>query len=161
MRLQTSAVVHDQDAASPARFPIRFRIEVEDVGAQLAAGVAVRRDAATLPRVIPLQGQDKARALAKIEHAADQSLVNRTVKFRDEFLPRLREIQTRMVMQDVPVVITLPEGAFHTDPAIEHRGIRQSLAKEFMTLGSQDSLNVDPRVGLLTLKCFVRDPLDT
>src|SRR5208282_3575669 len=161
MRLQTSAVVHDQDAASPARFPIRFRIEVEDVGAQLPPAVPARRDAATLPRVIPLQGEDKARALAKTEHAADQRLVRLAVKLRDEVLPRLREIQTRMVMQDVPVVITLPEGAFHTDPAIEHRGIRQSLAEEVMTLRSQDSLNVDPGVGLLSLKGFVRDPLDT
>ena len=152
MRLEASSVVHDQDAASPARIPIRFRIEVEDVGTQLAAGVAVRRDPATLPRVIPLQGEDEVRASAKTEHAADQSLVSLAVKFRDEFLPRLREIQTRVVMQDVPVMITLPEGAFHTDLAIEHRGIRQSLAKEVMTLMGQDFPNLNPWVGLLSLK---------
>jgi hypothetical protein len=55
-------------------------------------------------------------------------------------------------MQDVPVMITLPEGAFHTDPAIEHRGIRQSLAKEVMTLMGQDFPNLNPWVGLLSLK---------
>src|SRR5271157_162884 len=152
MSLEASSVVHDQDAASPARFPVRYRIEVEDVGAQLAAGVAVRRDAATLPRVVPLQSEDKARALAKTEHAADQRLVSLAVKLRDEVLPRFCEIETWVVMQDVPVVITLPEGAFHTDPAIKHRGIRQSLAKEFVTLSGQDSLNLDPWVGLLSLK---------
>ena len=73
------------------------------------------------------------------------------MELRDEFLPGLRQIQARLVVQDVPVMVPCPK-ARYTDLAVEHRGIGQGLAKEFMTLRGQDSFNVDPGIGFLTLK---------
>ncbi len=49
-------------------------------------------------------------------------------------------------------MITLPEATFDTDLAIEQRDIRHGPAEKLMTLRGQDSLNVDPWIGLLALK---------
>src|SRR5512135_1478844 len=114
---------------------------------QLASSVAVRRDPTTLPGEVPLQSQNEWIAGSEAEQATDEGLVGFPMKLRDEIPPGLRQRQTRVVVQDVPVMVALPIGTFHGDLAIEQRNIGEGPAEMLETLLGQCTLDVNPWVG--------------
>src|SRR5208282_289186 len=116
MGLESPVAVEDQNLASPTGVPICFRIEIEDMGCQLASCIAMRRHRTTLPRVIPFERGDEC---SRTQHLAKERLVHLALKFRDEFLPRLRHLQARVVVQQVALVRGLPVGAFNADLSVE------------------------------------------
>jgi hypothetical protein len=65
------------------------------------------------------------------------------------------------VMQDVSVMISLPESALHTDLAVEQRDLRQRAAEQLMRIRIEGLLDLNPGIGFPALEGFMRDSLDT
>lgn len=83
------------------------------------------------------------------------------MKFREEFLPRLRQLQARPVVQNGPVMGTLPMGALDPYLAFEQRNVGKSLAEELETFHGQRPSDLCPCIGLLFLKRIRRDSVDS
>src|SRR5262245_2619906 len=140
------AVVEDQRLAAPARVPVLFGVEVEDVRAELLGAVAVRRDRAAARRVVPVEAQ---RAGRRVVEAAEELAVARREALVDQRDPRRRQLGLALgrPVERIAVVALLAVLALIAEILLEElegRGRREELA--VARLGERP-LDADPREG--------------
>src|SRR5208337_1981110 len=121
--------VENQDVASPLARPVFVGGEEEDVSCELAPGIAVRRNGAALPSVIPLHRKNDFLVGSQPQHPAQEGIVGLSLQFGNKFLPRLGTDYPFPVVQDATIVRGLPVCSLDAYPALELRNVGKSLAE--------------------------------
>src|SRR6056297_3991077 len=105
---ETPAVVEDDGFPAPVSAPLLGRIEIEDMRADLALGIAVRRNRGAARCEMPVVGESEA---AGVEQSRQPALVDRAVEFRDQLVPGRMDVQVSVVFQRIAIVRCLAMGA--------------------------------------------------
>ena len=161
MGLISPLVVQNQYVAAPFPRPVLVRGEEENVGGQLSAGVAVRRDGTALPGVIPLHRKNDLLVRFQIQHTAQERFILFALQFGDKRLPRLRHVHAFPIMQQTAIVRSLSVAPFHTHHALEIRHVGKRRAQAVPALRSQRVLHVRPGIRFLRPEGAGRNMVDT
>ena len=117
--------------------------------AELAPGIAVRRDRGAAGRVVPVQAQREALA---VEKPAQKPAVGLGVELAHEFGPGSRQVKAGSPLERMAIVRLLPVLARFADHGFEERAVGKGALQRVEAVGGQQPGRVDPRVGTAAAK---------
>jgi hypothetical protein len=143
---QTPAIIQDYRVPAPGGVPVIGGVQVEKVRPDFAPGIAMRRDRATVWRVVPMKVQiERANSVQPLHKMS----VIVSPQLLDEFLPRRRDVQLITVFEGVAIVAFLPMFPLLPEAPFKKGDIRQRSHQTLMPLLCQEPLGINPGEGLL------------
>ncbi len=149
LRLDAAAVVEHYRFAAPVRVPVIFRVQVENLRADLALGVAVGCDHAAIGGVVPVEAEAHG---ADSQQPAHEVAVHRSAHLVDQGLPGLGQLHAILVVQHVAVVGALAVFALLAEEGAEFADVGHGLQQFRVAFRHDEVLGVHPGVGVLPLE---------
>ncbi len=144
--IKTCAIVEDERFPAPSRVPVLGSIEVKDMAAELAPGVAVRRDRATAWRIVPVKEELEG---ADADEPAKKIPIDFAAKFGDEFLPRCGDVNVVVVLKGEPVMAVFSICPLFSKDGSEQVNIREGRLQTVISVFCEQAVRIDPWKRLL------------